>query len=424
MTRGGTWSPVLYYSTDGQNWSRWDYSAISFDKDHPVFFYGSNNSAKSGFNNYATFVFGGDGWVSAHGDIMTFIDGTGTTRQVPSSSNYYFHRLFYGQTKLVRPPILPGTTLRQGGYYQMFYGCTNLKIAPYLPLTGMAASYTYGRMFRGCSSLVNGPDLPSLTVPDHAYYQMFYSCTKLSRVKALFTATPNTNSNTENWLYNVKSTGTFIKNADATWTTTGASGRPTNWTEQTYIDALPEGYTALDYIECSGEQYFDTNIHPNIDLEVRSTFYATAGDVSPYGAQGYIDVSKGCNFGIVVGTDANNRVGRRNIVLTINQNEWITTIQTDSFVRVGSTPNRYSLVSPFESPTSIYLGACNVPGIGATNLFRGNLRTQLFIKEGMVIAKYIPALNNTTNIAGFYDTITQQYCTSATSTEFIAGPPK
>jgi len=34
----------------------------------------------------------------------------------------------------------------------------------------------------------------------------------------------------ENWVNGVASTGIFVKNIDATWTTTGASGVPTNWT--------------------------------------------------------------------------------------------------------------------------------------------------------------------------------------------------
>ena len=213
MTKGGTWSPKLYYSVDGQNWTQWDYSAIPFDKDHPVFFYGSNNGAKSGLNNYATFVFDGDGMVSCHGDIMTLIDGTGTTRAIPGSSNYFLRRLFYNQTKLVRPPLLPATSINQGVYYEMFMGCTNLKSAPYLPATSVS-NYHYGYMFRGCTSLVNAPDLPAKSVSEHGYYYMFYGCSKLERVKAMFTNTPNTTYSTTSWLSGVNSTGVFIKNVD------------------------------------------------------------------------------------------------------------------------------------------------------------------------------------------------------------------
>lgn len=45
----------------------------------------------------------------------------------------------------------------------------------------------------------------------------------------MFTTTPST-SYTRSWVYNVSSTGTFIKNSQATWDVTGSSGVPSGWT--------------------------------------------------------------------------------------------------------------------------------------------------------------------------------------------------
>ena len=61
---------------------------------------------------------------------------------------------------------------------------------------------------------------------------MFSGCTSLNYVKAMFTSTPSTASNapTYNWLYNVSSTGTFIKNSNATWNATGTYAVPSGWT--------------------------------------------------------------------------------------------------------------------------------------------------------------------------------------------------
>ena len=47
----------------------------------------------------------------------------------------------------------------------------------------------------------------------------------------MFTTTPG--PYTQNWLYNVSSTGTFVKNSAATWNVSGASGIPSGWTVQT-----------------------------------------------------------------------------------------------------------------------------------------------------------------------------------------------
>ena len=61
---------------------------------------------------------------------------------------------------------------------------------------------------------------------------MFANCTNLNYIKALFTTTPGT-SYTSNWVSGVASTGTFVKNSAATWTTRGVNGIPNNWTIET-----------------------------------------------------------------------------------------------------------------------------------------------------------------------------------------------
>ena len=48
----------------------------------------------------------------------------------------------------------------------------------------------------------------------------------------MFTTTPS-DLYTNNWVQNVASTGTFVKNSSATWTTTGVHGVPSGWTVQT-----------------------------------------------------------------------------------------------------------------------------------------------------------------------------------------------
>jgi hypothetical protein len=60
---------------------------------------------------------------------------------------------------------------------------------------------------------------------------MFFGCTLLNHVKALFTTNISSTTNyTYNWLGGVSATGTFIKNKNATWSRTDASGIPSGWT--------------------------------------------------------------------------------------------------------------------------------------------------------------------------------------------------
>jgi hypothetical protein len=48
----------------------------------------------------------------------------------------------------------------------------------------------------------------------------------------MFITAPS-NSYTSNWVSGVSSTGTFVKNAAATWDVTGVNGIPSGWTVET-----------------------------------------------------------------------------------------------------------------------------------------------------------------------------------------------
>ena len=163
---------------------------------------------------------------------------------------------FSGCTNLSSAPELPAHSVGDNGYTDMFKRCTSLTIAPELPATAVGV-YSYQAMFsrcplvkapsvlpamtlkKGCYSwmfeyittLEVAPHLPALTLVNTCYDHMFTGCTALKYVSAMFTTTPGT-AYTSSWLSGVSSTGTFVKNASATWTTTGAHGVPNGWTIQ------------------------------------------------------------------------------------------------------------------------------------------------------------------------------------------------
>lgn len=215
-----------------------------------------------------------------------------------------YKRMFYGCISLAAPPILSKTTLTDSIYEEMFYGCTSLLSIPQLPATVLKSRCYYG-MFRDCTSLIDISsmnvdvelatkcyqymfygctslkdvikELPSNDLKDSCYAQMFYGCTslttapilpaetlflncyvqmffntKVNYIKALFLTAPSINT-TSAWLRNVPdvSTSIFVKHIDATWTDTGDSAVPSNWTVIYYDPALDKYY--LDQqreIEC------------------------------------------------------------------------------------------------------------------------------------------------------------------------------
>ena len=145
--------------------------------------------------------------------------------------NNCYQYMFSGCTLLTTAPELPATTLAYGCYMGMFNGCTSLTTTPELSATQLADSCYYD-MFRSCTSLTIAPILPATTLISNCYTNMFLDCSSLNYIKAMFTTTPS-NTYTKDWVKNVATTGTFVKNTSAEWTTTGTNAVPTGWTVET-----------------------------------------------------------------------------------------------------------------------------------------------------------------------------------------------
>ena len=142
-------------------------------------------------------------------------------------ARYCYASMFRNCSSLTTAPELPATTLADSCYYYMFYTCHKLTTAPELPATTLAR-YCYASMFRNCSSLTTAPELPATTLADYCYHYMFYTCIKLNYIKMLATDISATNC-LRDWVYGVASSGTFVKNPEATWDVVGTSGVPSGW---------------------------------------------------------------------------------------------------------------------------------------------------------------------------------------------------
>lgn len=89
----------------------------------------------------------------------------------------------------------------------------------------------YDGLFYGCENLVNAPELPATILTQGCYRNMFNGCSKLNYIKMLATDI-SANSCLTNWVKGVASSGTFVKNKNATWNVTGVNGVPSGWTIQ------------------------------------------------------------------------------------------------------------------------------------------------------------------------------------------------
>jgi hypothetical protein len=188
-----------------------------------------------------------------------------TTPELPATTlaTYCYGHMFDGCTNLITAPELPATTLAEKCYSSMFAGCTSLTMAPALPARSLESGCYY-QMFYGCTSLTVAPELPAISLPDDCYVNMFYNCSSLNYIKALF-ITDNDKSTpaTDEWVYGVAETGTFVKNGKATWDVVGADGVPTGWQIIYDESAIINRYIAIDdfipeYVEDCGDDEGDT----------------------------------------------------------------------------------------------------------------------------------------------------------------------
>ena len=153
-----------------------------------------------------------------------------------------YRAMFGNCDALTDIPELPATTLAASGYSFMFDGCDGLTdLSSHTLSATTLAEHCYHSMFARCPNLTAAPILPAETLVNSCYYYMFGDSSKLSYIKCLATDISATNS-TYNWVWGVASSGTFVKNAAATWTK-GNSGIPTNWTVEDYGDVSVTGVT-------------------------------------------------------------------------------------------------------------------------------------------------------------------------------------
>ena len=250
-----TWAlgnKTVQYSKNGSSWETMDSSTtISVVEGDEIQFKGTNT-------DYCGNTISATSQFNVKGNIMSLTDGD-DFETADTVNAYGFHRLFSGCTYLVSAcdlklpvttlagncyqymfagctslttaPVLPATELSTNCYGSMFSNCTSLTTAPELPATTLA-NYCYYYMFYGCTNLTTAPELPATTLVNYCYQHMFKDCTNLNYIKAMFTTTP-TYTSTGNWVNGVAATGTFVKNAAASWTTTGVSGIPDGWTVKT-----------------------------------------------------------------------------------------------------------------------------------------------------------------------------------------------
>ena len=210
-TTNGEITPNLEYSTDGVNFTKWDFRGL---KASTIYLRGVNNQRISDMNNHLVII-DDDGSSSISGNIMSLVDGYGLTNEIPKEGMfeglflacdlgnitglklpatelkpYCYANMFDNATLNYDSFELPATKLAEGCYKEMFansdvrnaYTDYDYNDNPHiegilteLPATELAP-YCYAGMFKNCRRLQCTPNLPATKLEEGCYKEMFRSC--------------------------------------------------------------------------------------------------------------------------------------------------------------------------------------------------------------------------------------------------------
>lgn len=231
---------TIHYSKNNGKWTELTSSypngtALYFHTGDIVRFKGDNSSygiSTDTPSKNCCFAYDGGFTYNVYGNIMSLINSTDFENLTYLSSKGCFYGFFENCSGLINANnlILPATTLTQYCYKNMFNNCTHLISAPQLPAINLQIG-CYSWMFNNCCLLEYAPLLPAFnTNSTDIYNQMFDGCSKLKYIKYMSLNLPST-TGCYSWISGIASTGTFVKNALATYSHTyGASALPRGWT--------------------------------------------------------------------------------------------------------------------------------------------------------------------------------------------------
>lgn len=231
----GAWTEITASSTG---------TPINVNVGDKVRLKGNNTTYAGKAKDNASGFSGGTAYYNIEGNIMSLIGGDNFSGLTSfNNETWVFHDLF-AQSNIISAEnlIMPVMTLTTYCYRGMFSKSNHLEKAPSLPATTLAEG-CYWYMF-DVTNLTKAPELPATTLVTTCYRGMFENCSNLNYIKCL-ASSGITTGKCESWVTNVSPTGTFVKDANATWAV-GKNGIPTGWIVQD--DGTPDAPT----ISCNG----------------------------------------------------------------------------------------------------------------------------------------------------------------------------
>ena len=186
--------------------------------------------------------------------------------------------------------------------------------------------------------------------------------------------------------------------------------------------ALPSGYTQVEYIKSTGTQYINTGFTPNQDTKVEIDFIMDDyTGKAIYGARVAADNS---TFSAMLQGQNNNSSFQYNTSALTNTVAYINgqsykVVQDKNKLYVDGTLEHTFTYANFTCPGPLYLFSVNQSG---TTPFFGKISVKSFKiwDNGTLVRNFIPC-KNSSNVIGMYDTVSGTFFQNAGTGTFTAG---
>lgn len=270
--------------------------------------------------------------------------------------------------------------------------------------------------FRACAEL-ESVVLPSTM--ERIQYMNFYNCPMLDWVTILATTPPNLGSSVFGSSYKARvrvpysadhSVLTAYREAE-TW----ASFANRVYEMDPPLQPLPEGYTELEHITCSGTQYIDTGLVGNQGVSVDMSFYSDYTNTTMH----IFGRSTGDNSTSVIisiaNSSGNTRLGGAYRAMGWGTRpDWVISIRYNSVARWTTATSWSGTVGEFTTGDTMLLGWS---GSATANKFKGDIHYCRIWMSGILARDYKPC-KNASNVVGMWDAVNGVFYPSVSGTDF------
>ena len=194
------------------------------------------------------------------------------------------------------------------------------------------------------------------------------------------------------------------------------------------LEAQGGDYTFVDSITASGTQYIDTGILAGSDIKAEVKF--KSNNSSNYCALGGRDAASGTSRnGFAIWANVSSRVRfdfQSNPVVSTaaaSTTNWNIAIKDGVKNYLNDVRENDNESATFTSAYNMYLFAMLSGTTGATGQMVGSIAYCKIWKAGVLVRDFMPAIRNSDNVVGMYDTVSGTFFTNAGTGTFVAGTP-